>query len=147
MAGGARNLPLRSTPRACSFQVLQGPSQARAERMFHSGYRRGIARESAAAIPRRVSRPDRCPRGESATTVRSTEAELASSRGLVAGLLLRSWHFPPPAKAIGSVAFGVPWGTAQQYGLLCVFYRRLRESLGGDRLPIVSADPWPVALP
>ena len=58
---------------------------------------------------------------------------------LASGLMLRTWHFPPLAEAIGSVAFGVAWGTAQQYGLLCVFYRRLRELLPGDRLPIVAA--------
>lgn len=31
------------------------------------------------------------------------------------------------------------WGSAQQYGLACVFYRRLRELLPGDQLPIVAA--------
>jgi hypothetical protein len=58
---------------------------------------------------------------------------------LAAGLLLRGWHFPNPPEAIGSVAFGVVYGTAQQYGLVCVFYRRLREVFHGDRLPIVAA--------
>jgi hypothetical protein len=58
---------------------------------------------------------------------------------LAAGLLLKSWHFPPPGEDIGSVAFGVLWGSAQQYGLVCVFYRRLCEVLPGERWPIVAA--------
>ena len=58
---------------------------------------------------------------------------------LTAGLLLKSWHFPPLGEGIGSVAFGVLWGSAQQYGLLCVFFRRLGELLPGERWPIVAA--------
>jgi Type II CAAX prenyl endopeptidase Rce1-like len=58
---------------------------------------------------------------------------------LTAGLLLKSWHFPPLAEGIGSVAFGVLWGGAQQYGLVCVFYRRLCELLPGRRWPIVAS--------
>ena len=58
---------------------------------------------------------------------------------LAVGLLLRTWHFPPLTEATASVAFGVLWGSVQQYGLVCVFYRRLRELLPGDRLPIVAA--------
>ena len=57
---------------------------------------------------------------------------------IVAGLLLRSLHFPPLGEAAGSVAFGVLWGSAQQYGLVCVFYRRLREAVPGCRLPIIA---------
>jgi hypothetical protein len=58
---------------------------------------------------------------------------------LVCGLALGSWHFPPLREGVGSVAFGVLWGSAQQYGLVCVFYRRLREILPGERLPIVAS--------
>ncbi len=58
---------------------------------------------------------------------------------LATGWLLGSLHFPPAGEAAGSVAFGVLWGSAQQYGLLCVFYRRLRDVLPGDRLPIVAS--------
>ncbi len=57
---------------------------------------------------------------------------------IVAGSLLGSLHFPPLGEALGSVAFGVLWGSAQQYGLVCVFYRRLREALPGRRLPIIA---------
>jgi membrane protease YdiL (CAAX protease family) len=58
---------------------------------------------------------------------------------MAAGFVLHGWRFPNPEGVIGSVAFGVAYGTAQQYGLVCVFYRRLREVFRGDRLPIVAA--------
>jgi len=58
---------------------------------------------------------------------------------LAAGCLLHSWRFPNLTEAVGSVAFGAAYGTAQQYGLVCIFYRRLREVFHGDRVPIVAA--------
>jgi hypothetical protein len=58
---------------------------------------------------------------------------------LAVGLVLHGWRFPSTSGLIGSVAFGAAYGTAQQYGLVCVFYRRLREVLRGDRLPTVAA--------
>jgi hypothetical protein len=58
---------------------------------------------------------------------------------LLAGLILKTWHFPPLGEGIGSVAFGAVWGSAQQYGLVCVFYRRFREVLPGERWPIVAS--------
>ncbi len=48
---------------------------------------------------------------------------------LVAGGLLGSWHFPAWGDAALTLPASVAWGTAQQYGLLCVLYRRLQEAL------------------
>ncbi|MGE5235755.1 MAG: type II CAAX prenyl endopeptidase Rce1 family protein [Acidobacteriota bacterium] len=47
----------------------------------------------------------------------------------VLGALLGTWHLPHRAPLIAG--WDVVWGTAQQYGLLCVFYRRLCEVLPG----------------
>jgi hypothetical protein len=58
---------------------------------------------------------------------------------LGAGLFFHSWRFPSLAVSAGSVAFGIVWGTAQQYGLVCVLYRRFRELLPGARIPILAA--------
>ncbi len=57
---------------------------------------------------------------------------------VLTGLLLRSWRFPPLLEGVGSVAFGVLWGGAQQYGLTCILYRRLREVLPGRVAPILA---------
>ena len=38
-----------------------------------------------------------------------------------------TWHFPPIHEWPGDLIWGFVWGSAQQYGLLCVLYRRLRE--------------------
>ena len=43
----------------------------------------------------------------------------------VVGVLLHGWH--PPRALLGSVIWHLGWGIVQQYGLLCIFYRRLRE--------------------
>lgn len=58
---------------------------------------------------------------------------------LVAAIALGAWLGtigPPerlgPAEVLGSLAWGLVWATAQQYGLACVFYRRLRDRLGSD---------------
>ena len=69
----------------------------------------------------------------------STWIAPVAAAALVAGLFLGSWHFPPLGEGLGSVAFGVLWGSAQQYGLVCVFYRRFRELLPGERWPIVAS--------
>lgn len=69
--------------------------------------------------------------------------------GLLAGGLLGSWHFPDPALAALKLLRGFLWGTLQQYGLLCVFYRRLLELTGRDAwaIPlsgaIFAAFHWP----
>jgi hypothetical protein len=69
----------------------------------------------------------------------STWIAPVAAAALAAGLILKSWHFPPLGEGIASVAFGILWGSAQQYGLLCVFYRRFREVLPGERWPIVAS--------
>ncbi|QTD49022.1 CPBP family intramembrane glutamic endopeptidase [Sulfidibacter corallicola] len=46
---------------------------------------------------------------------------------LVVLLTQSTWHFPPIHEWPGDLIWGFVWGTAQQYGLLCVMYRRLRE--------------------
>jgi len=55
----------------------------------------------------------------------------------VAALLLGAWlgtlqPLPPldPFKVARGLAWGLVWATLQQYGLACVFYRRLRDLLG-----------------
>jgi membrane protease YdiL (CAAX protease family) len=48
---------------------------------------------------------------------------------LVIGAALGSWHFEPRGWLLG-VPWHVAWGTAQQYGLLCLFYRRSVDVLG-----------------
>lgn len=58
---------------------------------------------------------------------------------LVVGALLRSYHYPPPAQSAEALAWGWLWGTAQQYGLLCFFYRRLCEILGDERRAMPAA--------
>ncbi len=57
---------------------------------------------------------------------------------LLIGAIAGSWHFEPWIRWIPALAWNVVWGTAQQYGLLCVFYRRFREVLPGEALPIVG---------
>jgi membrane protease YdiL (CAAX protease family) len=50
---------------------------------------------------------------------------------LLGGALLGSVRFPSLGRSTATLAWNVLWGTAQQYGLLCVFYRRLAELLPG----------------
>jgi membrane protease YdiL (CAAX protease family) len=47
---------------------------------------------------------------------------------LAAGAALGSWHFEPAGLPL-DVPWHVVWGTAQQYGLLCFFYRRSLDVL------------------
>jgi len=49
--------------------------------------------------------------------------------GMIAGHALGGWSFPPPPMWVASLLWSMSWGTAQPYGLACVFYRRLRELL------------------
>jgi len=46
---------------------------------------------------------------------------------LAIGAALDSWHFPPVERATQNLAWLLLWGTTQQYGLLCFFYRRQCE--------------------
>jgi membrane protease YdiL (CAAX protease family) len=63
----------------------------------------------------------------------------AVSVALVVGVILDSWHFPPWHRAAGSLPVTIVWATAQQYGLLCVFYRRLHDALGSVIGAVVCA--------
>ncbi len=56
---------------------------------------------------------------------------------LATGLALGSWHFPSWGHMLEEAPWMVAWGTAQQYGLLCFFYRRFLEIFGG---------PWAATL-
>ena len=53
---------------------------------------------------------------------------------LGSGLLLGSLDFPPLRLWPADLRLGIAWGTLQQYGLLCIYYRRFREILPSDRL-------------
>jgi ABC-type Mn2+/Zn2+ transport system permease subunit len=48
------------------------------------------------------------------------------------GLTLGSWHFHSWSHILKGAPWMLAWATAQQYGLLCFFYRRFLE---------ISADP------
>lgn len=60
---------------------------------------------------------------------------------LLAGAVLGSWYFPSPVLSALLLVQGWLWGTLQEYGLLCVFYRRLVEISGSDAwaMPIAGA--------
>jgi hypothetical protein len=58
---------------------------------------------------------------------------------LAAGLMLNSWHFPGWKGAVLTLLVTTIWATAQQYGLLCVFYRRFHELLGNVGAAAVGA--------
>jgi len=56
------------------------------------------------------------------------------------GALLGSLNFPPLPLWPHTLGDGIVWGLMQQYGLLCIFYRRFRELLPGHRdAPIWAA--------
>jgi membrane protease YdiL (CAAX protease family) len=46
-----------------------------------------------------------------------------------AGVLFGSLSFPPLATWPRTLGDGIAWGTMQQYGLLCIYYRRFAEIL------------------
>jgi len=54
----------------------------------------------------------------------------AVTSSLAVGMMLDSWHFPGWKAAAVTLPVTIVWATAQQYGLLCVFYRRLHDLLG-----------------
>jgi membrane protease YdiL (CAAX protease family) len=58
--------------------------------------------------------------------------------GLIAGRWLGGWAFPPLVRAVGDLAYGVVWGTVQEYGLVCVLYRRLRDVLPVRRAAMLA---------
>jgi hypothetical protein len=55
---------------------------------------------------------------------------ISISAALIAGAMLDSWHFPGWKIVLVSLPVSVIWATAQQYGLLCVFYRRSQDLFG-----------------
>jgi membrane protease YdiL (CAAX protease family) len=58
---------------------------------------------------------------------------------LGAGTLLGSLDFPALARWPRILLDGIAWGAIQQYGLLCIFYRRFGELLPGRRGPLLAA--------
>ncbi len=57
---------------------------------------------------------------------------------LATGAALGSWHFEPARLAL-DVPWHVVWGTAQQYGLLCLLYRRSLDVLASSRRAALAA--------
>jgi membrane protease YdiL (CAAX protease family) len=58
---------------------------------------------------------------------------------LAVGYAMRSWHFRGWEHPIIQVLWMLGWATAQQYGLLCVFYRRLLEIFAGPWTATIGA--------
>ncbi len=58
---------------------------------------------------------------------------------LVIGLALRSWHFHSWSHVLKGAPWMLAWATAQQYGLLCFFYRRFLDIFGGPWAATASA--------
>ena len=57
---------------------------------------------------------------------------------LAIGAALGTWHFGP-AGSLLSLPWHVAWGTAQQYGLLCLLYRRSLDTFGSVRGAALAA--------
>ncbi len=55
------------------------------------------------------------------------------------GIAHGTLHFDPAPRWLASLPFHMIWGTAQQYGLVCFFYRRLHEGFGGPRAATLGA--------
>jgi hypothetical protein len=58
---------------------------------------------------------------------------------LLIGLALDSWHFGSVERALAGGPWLLTWALAQQYGLLCFFYRRFMEIFGKEPWATVSA--------
>ena len=58
--------------------------------------------------------------------------------GLAAGHWLHGWAFPTPLWTLADLIYGVTWGTLQEYGLVCVLYRRLRDVLPTRRAAMLA---------
>jgi hypothetical protein len=89
-------------------------------------------RESARALGLRL---DNWP-----SAARQACAPVAAAIGvlLAIGAALGSWHFEPARLAL-DVPWHVLWGTAQQYGLLCLLYRRSLDVLANSRHAALAA--------
>ena len=55
------------------------------------------------------------------------------------GLALGTWHFPSWLRILKEAPWMVAWATAQQYGLLCFFYRRFLEIFADPAAATASA--------
>jgi membrane protease YdiL (CAAX protease family) len=64
---------------------------------------------------------------------------IASFLFLALGATLDTWHFPSFTRTMAALPWMVTWGTAQQYGLVCILYRRLLEILQGPRAATLGA--------
>lgn len=64
---------------------------------------------------------------------------LGTAVPLAWGVSHGTMHFELSAAALPGLVMHVLWGTAQQYGLLCFFYRRLCEILAGPRAATFAA--------
>lgn len=64
---------------------------------------------------------------------------VAGSATILVGAALDSWRFPSWTDAAATLPLLIIWGTVQQYGLLCVFYRRLGELIGNTAFAMVGA--------
>ncbi|HET9396377.1 MAG TPA: CPBP family glutamic-type intramembrane protease, partial [Nitrospiraceae bacterium] len=64
---------------------------------------------------------------------------IAVTATLIAGALLDSWHFPKWEVALLALPVSMIWATAQQYGLLCVFYRRSQDAFGNFAVAVFAA--------
>jgi len=58
---------------------------------------------------------------------------------LALGAAFDTWHFPSWQRALASLPWTIAWGTAQQYGLVCILYRRLLEIVQGPWAATVCA--------
>lgn len=58
---------------------------------------------------------------------------------LAAGAALGSWHFISPNEVLERAPWLILWGTAQQYGLLCFFYRRFLDVFAHPHTATASA--------
>jgi hypothetical protein len=55
---------------------------------------------------------------------------IGAGSALIIGAVLDSWHFPGWKIALLTLPVTIVWATLQQYGLLCVFYRRSHDMVG-----------------
>lgn len=63
----------------------------------------------------------------------------AAAATLAVGFVLGSWHFRGWEHPILEGLWLLGWATAQQYGLLCVFYRRFGEIFDGQWAAVAGA--------
>jgi hypothetical protein len=58
---------------------------------------------------------------------------------IVVGFALGSWHFPPWQRGLAGLPWMFVWAAAQQYGLVCFFYRRFLETFGHWQMAVAAA--------